>query len=204
MYINHRASHKWWNHSLSVGPWVVCFRSSWLQTQGKGSNLPSNPITLRFFQEVEGTIIKNICLALGLTTTIPVRGGAGAEPGWCLAPGRLRIMITRGSQGNGACEHCFQAGTRNGSLQGLGPTGSHQWCGSLDSMTGQSSLISLQNLKLPISPSAGNKGNLRTSLGASLWRKSPYTRTIWLSISKYVRLILCAHLEPHVGGQGAG
>ncbi|XP_031512328.1 uncharacterized protein LOC103888238 [Papio anubis] len=42
----------------------------------------------------------------------------GLEPGWCLAPGRCRGMLTRGSQGNGAWACCFQPHRRNRSLQG--------------------------------------------------------------------------------------
>uniref|UniRef100_A0A8C9GNL9 Uncharacterized protein n=1 Tax=Piliocolobus tephrosceles TaxID=591936 RepID=A0A8C9GNL9_9PRIM len=42
----------------------------------------------------------------------------GLEPGWCLAPGRCRGMLTRGSQGSGAWACCFQPHMRNGSLQG--------------------------------------------------------------------------------------
>ena len=74
-------------------------------------------------------------------------------------------------------------------------------------MTSQSSLISLQTSKLPLSPAAGNKGN-RTSVGFCSGREAPSPRTrgmLCLSANWQTgQVVLGASRGLVLGGRGLG
>lgn len=79
---------------------------------------------------------------------------------------------------------------------------------SLGSMTGQPNSVSLLTLQPPTSPSAGNKGNLRISLGACGEEKHLIQELGKLcdchSFSKCIGVILRAHLKLGVKRDGMG